>query len=100
MQPVGFARRGAIPSGRTPVDRAAYLGEPGGARLLRRRTLLARAGCERLGRGLRVGDERGGQASADRAPRALEIADNGFKEWVGLVAYRLAGYTDALFPAP
>ncbi len=35
-----------------------------------------------------------------RAPRALEIADNGFKEWVGLVAYRLAGYTDELFPAP
>lgn len=35
-----------------------------------------------------------------RAPYALEIADNGFKEWVGLVAYRLAGYTDTLFPAP
>ena len=35
-----------------------------------------------------------------RAPRAREIADNGFKEWVGLVAYRLAGYTDELFPAP
>jgi uncharacterized SAM-binding protein YcdF (DUF218 family) len=35
-----------------------------------------------------------------RAPRALEIADNGFKEWVGLLAYRLAGYTDELFPAP
>lgn len=35
-----------------------------------------------------------------RAHRALEISDNGFKEWVGLVAYRLAGYTDALFPAP
>jgi len=35
-----------------------------------------------------------------RAPHALEVADNGFKEWVGLVAYRLAGYTDALFPAP
>ena len=32
--------------------------------------------------------------------RALEIADNGFKEWVGLVAYRLAGYTDSLFPGP
>jgi uncharacterized SAM-binding protein YcdF (DUF218 family) len=35
-----------------------------------------------------------------RAPRGLEIADNGFKEWIGLLAYRLAGYTDALFPAP
>ncbi|WP_199088591.1 YdcF family protein [Bosea sp. ASV33] len=35
-----------------------------------------------------------------RAPRALEVADNGFKEWVGLVAYRLAGYTDDLFPGP
>ena len=35
-----------------------------------------------------------------RAPHALEIADNGFKEWVGLLAYRLAGYTDELFPAP
>ena len=35
-----------------------------------------------------------------RAPRALESADNGFKEWIGLVAYRLAGYTDALFPGP
>lgn len=35
-----------------------------------------------------------------RAPRGLEIADSGFKEWVGLVAYRLAGYTDELFPAP
>jgi hypothetical protein len=28
------------------------------------------------------------------------IADDGFKDWVGLVAYRLAGYTDALFPGP
>lgn len=35
-----------------------------------------------------------------RAPRALEIADIGFKEWAGLLAYRLAGYTDALFPGP
>jgi uncharacterized SAM-binding protein YcdF (DUF218 family) len=35
-----------------------------------------------------------------RAPRGLSIADDGFKEWVGLVAYRLAGYTDALFPGP
>lgn len=35
-----------------------------------------------------------------RAPRGLEIADNGFKEWAGLLAYWLAGYTDALFPGP
>jgi uncharacterized SAM-binding protein YcdF (DUF218 family) len=35
-----------------------------------------------------------------RAPRALTIADDGFKEWVGLLAYWLAGYTDALFPRP
>ena len=35
-----------------------------------------------------------------RAPRALEIADNGLKEWVGLLAYRLAGYSDELFPGP
>ena len=35
-----------------------------------------------------------------RAPRGLGIADNAFKEWVGLVAYRLAGYTDELFPGP
>jgi uncharacterized SAM-binding protein YcdF (DUF218 family) len=35
-----------------------------------------------------------------RAPRGLSIADDGFKEWAGLLAYRLAGYTDALFPGP
>ncbi|MFJ5369505.1 YdcF family protein [Bosea sp. CER48] len=35
-----------------------------------------------------------------RAPNALEIAANGFKEWAGLVAYRLAGYSDTLFPGP
>jgi len=35
-----------------------------------------------------------------RAHRALETADNGFKEWVGLLAYWLAGYTDALLPRP
>lgn len=35
-----------------------------------------------------------------RAPRGLSIADDGFKEWAGLAAYWLAGYTDALFPGP
>ncbi|KPF63476.1 hypothetical protein IP69_19080 [Bosea sp. AAP35] len=35
-----------------------------------------------------------------RAARGLTIADDGFKEWVGLLAYWLAGYTDALFPGP
>jgi len=35
-----------------------------------------------------------------RAPRGLSIADDGFKEWAGLLAYWLAGYTDALFPGP
>lgn len=34
------------------------------------------------------------------AARGLDIAEDGFKEWVGLVAYYAAGYTDALFPAP
>jgi uncharacterized SAM-binding protein YcdF (DUF218 family) len=29
--------------------------------------------------------------------RRLDLAT---KEWIGLLAYRLAGYTDALFPAP
>jgi uncharacterized SAM-binding protein YcdF (DUF218 family) len=35
-----------------------------------------------------------------KASRGLDIADDGFKEWVGLLAYRLAGYTDTLFPGP
>ncbi|GGC57796.1 YdcF family protein [Chelatococcus reniformis] len=30
----------------------------------------------------------------------LRLADLAAKEWIGLVSYRLAGYTDALFPAP
>jgi hypothetical protein len=28
------------------------------------------------------------------------MLDYGLREWVGLLAYRLAGKTDALFPAP
>ncbi|WP_332696525.1 YdcF family protein [Bosea sp. (in: a-proteobacteria)] len=35
-----------------------------------------------------------------KAARGLDIADDAFKEWVGLVAYYLAGYSDALFPGP
>jgi uncharacterized SAM-binding protein YcdF (DUF218 family) len=30
----------------------------------------------------------------------LQLTDLAVKEWIGLVAYRLAGYTDALLPAP
>lgn len=46
-------------------------------------------------------------AGPDDAIRPFPFTANGLrrldlatKEWVGLVAYRLAGYTDALFPAP
>lgn len=35
-----------------------------------------------------------------RAQRGLTVADDGFKEWVGLLAYYLAGHTDSLFPGP
>lgn len=34
------------------------------------------------------------------ASDGLFLADTGIKEWIGLVAYRFMGYTDALFPAP
>ncbi len=30
----------------------------------------------------------------------LELTDSVVKEWIGLIAYRLAGYTDALVPGP
>jgi uncharacterized SAM-binding protein YcdF (DUF218 family) len=30
----------------------------------------------------------------------LALLDLGVREWIGLLAYRLAGKTDALFPAP
>jgi uncharacterized SAM-binding protein YcdF (DUF218 family) len=33
-------------------------------------------------------------------PAALYYLDIVAKEWIGLVAYRLMGRTDALFPAP
>lgn len=35
-----------------------------------------------------------------RAQRGLTVADDGFKEWVGLLAYYLAGHSDSLFPGP
>ncbi len=35
-----------------------------------------------------------------KAARGLDIADDTFKEWVGLVVYWLAGYSDSLFPGP
>ena len=35
-----------------------------------------------------------------KASRGLDIADDAFKEWVGLAAYYLAGYSDTLFPGP
>jgi uncharacterized SAM-binding protein YcdF (DUF218 family) len=35
-----------------------------------------------------------------KAARGLDIADDAFKEWAGLLAYYIAGYTDALFPGP
>jgi uncharacterized SAM-binding protein YcdF (DUF218 family) len=37
---------------------------------------------------------------ARHAPAALEIVDGAMHEWVGLIAYRLTGKTDALFPEP
>lgn len=36
----------------------------------------------------------------DRFPSGLERLDLAAKEWIGLVAYRLTGRTNALFPAP
>lgn len=36
----------------------------------------------------------------DSVPAGLEQTDIAFKEWVGLVAYRLSGRTDALWPRP
>ncbi len=32
--------------------------------------------------------------------RGLDLVDRISREWVGLVAYRVGGRTDALFPAP
>lgn len=35
-----------------------------------------------------------------RASEGLRVADLAAKEWLGLLAYRIAGYTDALLPSP
>ena len=35
-----------------------------------------------------------------RGARGLVISEDGIKEWIGLLAYWLAGYTDTLFPGP
>jgi uncharacterized SAM-binding protein YcdF (DUF218 family) len=37
---------------------------------------------------------------ARRFAYSMNLADDTFKEWLGLVAYRLAGYTDTLLPGP
>jgi uncharacterized SAM-binding protein YcdF (DUF218 family) len=37
---------------------------------------------------------------AYRFPWNLNLADDVVKEWIGLIAYRWAGYTDTLLPAP
>ena len=31
---------------------------------------------------------------------ALDVLNTAAKEWIGLIAYRLMGKTDALFPGP
>jgi hypothetical protein len=45
------------------------------------------------------GDERDFLLSPSMTDRVFML-DFGIREWVGLLAYRLAGKTDALFPAP
>jgi uncharacterized SAM-binding protein YcdF (DUF218 family) len=45
------------------------------------------------------GDERDFLLSPSMTDRIF-MFDFGIREWVGLLAYRLAGKTDALFPAP
>ncbi len=42
----------------------------------------------------------GGRGPATVGKRRLDQLDNAVKEWIGLTAYRIAGRTSALFPAP
>ncbi|MEQ4597669.1 MAG: YdcF family protein, partial [Methylobacteriaceae bacterium] len=37
---------------------------------------------------------------ASFASTGLGELDIGVKEWIGMIAYRLTGYTDAVMPAP
>jgi uncharacterized SAM-binding protein YcdF (DUF218 family) len=39
-------------------------------------------------------------APYDTGSAAFFILDSAAKEWIGLIAYRLMGKTDALFPGP
>lgn len=48
----------------------------------------------------RVGNGRDLATFSVLAPEGLARTDTGLREWMGLVAYRLAGRTDHLFPAP
>ena len=45
-------------------------------------------------------DYRTGGAPAISFTAGLSSIDNAMKEWLGLLAYRIDGYTNALFPAP
>ena len=36
----------------------------------------------------------------ERIPQGLMRLDLGFNEWLGLIAYRVLGRTDELFPGP
>jgi uncharacterized SAM-binding protein YcdF (DUF218 family) len=46
------------------------------------------------------GDIRDAVRPFQHMTNGMELADLAAKEWIGLIVYRLAGYTDALLPAP
>lgn len=46
------------------------------------------------------GDQANGLVLRHEASRSIRLFDTTVREWLGLVAYRLAGKTDTLFPAP